>query len=148
MSAEPSPVSGGALEARALWFSGPRVAEFRSERVRPAAPGEIRVRTIASALSQGTEMLVYRGQAPPDLPLDLPTLAGSFALPIKYGYALVGRVIATGPDVIDLAQGDLVFTHHPHQTAFTVSAALPVKLPAHLDPLLGVFTANVETALN
>src|SRR5919202_1234517 len=99
MSAKPSPVSGGALEARALWFSGPRVAEFRWERVRPAAPGEVRVGTISSAISQGTEMLVYRGEVPIDLPLDLPTLAGSFSFPIKYGYATVGRVSEVGAGV-------------------------------------------------
>jgi threonine dehydrogenase-like Zn-dependent dehydrogenase len=148
MSAEPSPVSGGALEARALWFSGPRVAEFRSERVRPAAPGEVRVGTISSALSQGTEMLVYRGKVPADLPLDLPTLAGSFSFPIKYGYATVGRVLDAGAGVEDLAAGDTVFVHHPHQDVFLVPEKMPVRLPDGLDPLLGLFVANLETALN
>src|SRR3712207_1471378 len=102
MSAEPPLVSGGALEARALWFSAPRAAEFRSERVRLAAPGEVCVEAIASALSQGTEMLVYRGEIPADLPLDLPTLAGSFSFPIKYGYATVGRILDAGAGVEDL----------------------------------------------
>src|SRR5215213_5830862 len=148
MSAEPSPVSGGALEARALWFSGPRVAEFRSERVRPAAPGEVRVRTISSALSQGTEMLVYRGEVPTDMPLDLPTLAGSFSFPIKYGYAAVGRVLDVGADVEDLLPGDQVFAHHPHQNVFVVPAQMLVRLPDGLDPLLGLFIANLETAVN
>ena len=148
MSAEPSPVSGGALEARALWFSGPRVAEFRSERVRSAALGEVRVGTISSALSQGTEMLVYRGKVPADLPLDLPTLAGSFSFPIKYGYATVGRVLDAGAGVEDLAAGDTVFVHHPHQDVFLVPEKMPVRLPDGLDPLLGLFVANLETALN
>src|SRR5215210_1254904 len=148
MSAEPSPVSGGALEARALWFSGPRVAEFRSERVRPAAPGEVRVGTISSALSQGTEMLVYRGKVPADLPLDLPTLAGSFSFPIKYGYATVGRILDVGSNVEELGPGDRVFVHHPHQDVFVVPAKAPVPLLGELDPLLGLFVANLETAVN
>ena len=143
MIAEP-----GVVEAQALWLNAPRSHEFRREIVPPPGSGEVRVRTIASALSQGTELLVYRGQVPPDLPLDLPTLAGSFAFPIKYGYASVGRVVDTGAGVGDLAPGDLVFVHHPHQTAYVVAAALPVRLPGGLDPLLGVFTANLETAVN
>ncbi len=106
------------------------------------------MRAIVSAISQGTEMLVYRGQAPPEMALDLPTLAGSFALPIKYGYASVGRVIDVGMGVEDIAEGDVAFVLHPHQTSYTVPASLAVPLPRGLDPVLGVFTANVETALN
>jgi 2-desacetyl-2-hydroxyethyl bacteriochlorophyllide A dehydrogenase len=93
-------------------------------------------------------MLVYRGEVPSDLPLDLPTLAGSFGFPIKYGYATVGRVLDTGVSVEDLAPGDLVFVHHPHQDVFVVPAAMPVRIPGGLDPLLGLFFANLETAVN
>jgi len=145
-------VEGGmmnvSVEARALWLAAARRPEFRRESVPPPGPGEVRVRALASALSQGTEMLVYRGQVPADLPLDLPTLAGSFAFPIKYGYASVGRVVDSGAGVTDRAIGDLVFVLHPHQTQYVVPAALTIPLPAGLDPVLGVFTANVETALN
>ncbi len=136
------------IAASALWLAGPRLAELREERIPPPRASEVRVRAVASALSQGTEMLVYRGQVPRDLPLDLPTLAGSFAFPIKYGYASVGRVVDVGADVEGLAPGDAVFVHHPHQSAYVVPAAMAVKLPAGLDPLLGVFVANVETAVN
>jgi 2-desacetyl-2-hydroxyethyl bacteriochlorophyllide A dehydrogenase len=93
-------------------------------------------------------MLVYRGEVPADLPLDLPTLAGSFGFPIKYGYATVGRVLDTGASVEDLVPGDLVFVHHPHQDVFVVPAAMPVRLSDELDPLLGLFVANLETAVN
>jgi 2-desacetyl-2-hydroxyethyl bacteriochlorophyllide A dehydrogenase len=138
----------GDLTARALWLTGPRHPEFREEQMPPPGPGEVRVRAIASALSQGTEMLVYRGQVPAGLPLDLPTLAGSFAFPIKYGYAAVGRVIDAGPGVVEPAPGDTVFVHHPHQTVFVVPAGMPIRLPAGLDPLRGLFTANLEATVN
>ncbi len=140
--------TSGPIAARALWFAAARRPEFRQEAVPPPGPGEVRVRTLASALSQGTEMLVYRGQVPADLPLDLPTLAGSFAFPIKYGYASVGRIVDVGADVTGRARGDAVFVLHPHQTHYVVAAALTVPLPPNLDPLLGLFTANLETALN
>ena len=148
MSAEPSLVPEGTLEARALWFTASRTAEFRPERVPPPGPDEVRIQATASALSQGTEMLVYRGEVPDDLPLDLPTLAGSFGFPIKYGYATVGRVLDVGVSVENLAPGDPVFVHHPHQDVFVVPAAMPVRLPGGLDPLLGIFVANLETAVN
>jgi 2-desacetyl-2-hydroxyethyl bacteriochlorophyllide A dehydrogenase len=150
MRAEPDPdtVPHGVLEARALWFTAPRTVEFRPESAPPPGSGEIRVRATTSALSQGTEMLVYRGEVPVDLPLDLLTLAGSFGFPIKYGYATVGHVLDVGPDVRDLTPGDPVFVHHPHQDVFVVPATLPVRLPGGLDPLLGLFVANLETAVN
>ena len=106
------------------------------------------VETIASAVSAGTELLVYRGEVPRDLQLDLATFAGSYAFPIKYGYAAVGRIFETGPDVEHLSPGNPVFVHHPHQEAFVVPARMPVRLPDDLDPVLGVFSANLETALN
>jgi 2-desacetyl-2-hydroxyethyl bacteriochlorophyllide A dehydrogenase len=139
---------GVEIEARALWFTAPRKAEFRQEIVPTPGPGEVLVETIASAVSAGTEMLVYRGEVPHDLPLDLPTLAGSYAFPIKYGYAAAGRVLDTGSGVENLSQGDPIFVHHPHQELFVVPAQMLVRLPDDLDPVLGVFSANLETALN
>ncbi|MFL5735016.1 MAG: zinc-binding dehydrogenase [Chloroflexia bacterium] len=136
------------IEATALWLAAARKPVFHKEMVEPPRTGEVRVRTIASAISQGTEMLVYRGEVPPNLPLDLPTLAGSFSFPIKYGYSTVGRVVDTGEWVWQHAVGDLVFVHHPHQTVFDVPASLAIQLPQNIDPVRGLFTANLETAVN
>lgn len=134
--------------ARAVWFTGPGQVEIRAEALPPPGPAETLVRAECSAISHGTEMLVYRGQVPPDTTLDLPTLAGSFAFPVKYGYASVGTVEEIGDGVQGLRVGDRVFCLHPHQTAYTVPADLAWRLPASLDPERGVFAANVETALN
>jgi 2-desacetyl-2-hydroxyethyl bacteriochlorophyllide A dehydrogenase len=139
---------GDEIEARALWFTAPHQATLRAETVPLPGPGEVRVETTASAASAGTEMLVYRGEVPQGLPLDLPTFAGSYDFPIKYGYAAVGRILDTGPDIDHLSTGDPVFVHHPHQELFVVPARMPVRLPDDLDPVLGVFGANLETALN
>jgi 2-desacetyl-2-hydroxyethyl bacteriochlorophyllide A dehydrogenase len=136
------------LKAKALWFTAPRTAALREETVPSPGPGEVRVGTLVSAVSAGTELLVYRGGVPQGLPLDLPTLRGSYAFPIKYGYAAVGVVLDVGLEVEHLFPGDPVFVHHPHQEVFVVPATMPVRLPEGLDPLLGVFLANLETALN
>jgi 2-desacetyl-2-hydroxyethyl bacteriochlorophyllide A dehydrogenase len=134
--------------ARAVWFNAPRQVEVRAADLAPPGPGEVQVHARASAISQGTEMLVYRGEVPAGLPLDLPTLEGSFSFPIKYGYALVGEIVAVGPEVRERTPGQHVFVLHPHQSRFVVAADLTTSLPDGLLPELGVFTANLETALN
>jgi len=144
-SAAPGSPLGG---PRALWFVGRRRAELWPEEAPAPGPGEVRVRAVLSAVSHGTEMLVYRGEAPADLPLDLPTFAGSFSFPVKHGYSSAGRVFDVGPGVENLSPGDPVFAHHPHQDVFTVPADFPVPLPRDLDPVRAVFYANMETALN
>lgn len=144
MSAGSAP--NGTLEARAVWFTAAQTAQLKTEEIPAPGPGEIRVKTIASAISHGTEMLVYRGEVPEDLDLDLPTLSGSYVLPIKFGYATVGSVLDAGPGA-PLAPGEPVFVHHPHQDLFVVPANLAVRLPDNLDPTSGLFFANAETAL-
>ena len=134
--------------ARAVWFTAPRTLELREEPLDPLGAGDVQVRAVASAISHGTEMLVYRGQVPRGTDLDLPTLAGSFDFPIKYGYASVGRVEQVGSAVTDLAPGDLAFSLHPHQDSYVVPAALARRLPPELPPERGLFVANLETALN
>lgn len=132
----------------AVWFVGKRRVEIRREQVGPVGPQDVRVRAVLSAISHGTEMLVYRGEVPPQLALDLPTLAGSFAFPIKYGYASAGTVVEAGRAVSHLAPGDRVFVLHPHQAEYVVPASLAVPLPPPVTPECGVFVANLETALN
>jgi len=131
-----------------VWFSSAREVDVRPETMPDVGPREVRVVATASAVSHGTEMLVFRGQIPEGLELDLPTLRGSFDFPIKYGYASAGRVVEAGADVRRLKPGDPVFVHHPHQSTYVVPEAMPVRLPDGLDPTLGVFLANVETAAN
>jgi 2-desacetyl-2-hydroxyethyl bacteriochlorophyllide A dehydrogenase len=134
--------------ATSVWFPGPRQVELRRESLSAVGAADVRVRAIVSGLSHGTEMLVYRGQAPADLALDLPTLRGSFGFPIKYGYASVGRIVEVGSVVRDLGVGDLVFTLHPHQSEYVVSSNLAVRLASETQPERAVFLANLETAVN
>jgi 2-desacetyl-2-hydroxyethyl bacteriochlorophyllide A dehydrogenase len=136
------------LSARAVWFSAPRQVELRSEAIGEPGPGQALVRAELSAISAGSELLVYRGEAPPDLPPDLPTVAGSFGLPVKFGYASVGRVERLGPGGSELTVGQRVFALHPHQSRFVAPLSLLVPLPPALAPEVGLFFANLETAFN
>src|SRR5215213_7424239 len=124
---------GDELKARALWFTAPRTAALRDETVPSPGPGEVRVGAIASAVSAGTELLVYRGEVSNELPLDLPTLRGSYAFPINYGSASVGIIHYVGTASDAVCVGDSDFANHPHQDVFVVPAAVPVCLPHDLD---------------
>ena len=136
--------------AVSVWFTAPRTVELRASTVRPPGPDEVRIAALFSGISHGSEMMVYRGEAPTELSLDstLPTLQGSFNFPVKYGYASVGRVVDVGNAISELADGDLVFAFNPHETYYTVPASVVIKLPPELEPRIGVFAANVVTAVN
>src|SRR2546428_12788758 len=101
--------------AAAVWFPRARSVELRTEELPEPGPDEVRVRAALSAISHGTEMLVYRGEVDADLALDLPTLVGGFGVPLKYGYASVGRAAAVGREVRGVGEGGFVFALHPPQ---------------------------------
>lgn len=85
--------------AQVLYFMGPQQVAVAHEALPSPAFGQVLVQSIVPAISPGTELLIYRGQAPTDLPKNetIPALAGNFAFPLRYGYAVVGRVRETGP---------------------------------------------------
>jgi NADPH:quinone reductase-like Zn-dependent oxidoreductase len=83
----------------ALRFVGPRDVAIVAERVAAPGSGELLVETVVSAISPGTELLVYRGEAPSGVALDtsIDGMQSAARFPLKYGYATVGRVVALGP---------------------------------------------------
>lgn len=138
------------MQCHALYFTALGQVEVRAEPLPAPGLGEVLVQTVCSAVSAGTEMLVYRGQFPRGLRLDatLSTLSGSFAYPLRYGYAAVGRVAELGPDVSAEWAGRLVFAFQPHATHFVAPVAALQPLPEGLPPEDAVFLPNMETAVN
>lgn len=132
--------------ALALWYRGPGQVELRQEAIAPPGAGEVRVKTLYSAISRGTESLVFGGRIPAGEfeRMRAPFMAGGFPFPVKYGYAAVGRIESGG----DALQDKTVFALHPHQTAFNIPAGAAVALPEEVPPLRAVLAANMETALN
>jgi threonine dehydrogenase-like Zn-dependent dehydrogenase len=108
------------------------------------------VQTIVSAISPGTELLIYRGLAPTDMPTDetITALSGALAFPLKYGYAAVGRVIAVGSPAEHGWQGRLVFAFQPHASFFLATPSELHPLPDSVLPEEAVFLPNMETAVN
>jgi NADPH:quinone reductase-like Zn-dependent oxidoreductase len=124
----------------------PGRAEIRAEPVAPPADGEVRVAAVASALSRGTERLIFSGRVPESEyeRMRAPFMSGAFPFPVKYGYAMVGRV-EQGPAEL---KNRLAFALYPHQTVFNLAAENIVPLPDGVPPERAVLAANMETALN
>jgi len=139
-------VSASTDIASALWYCGSGQVELRQEAMALPGAGEVRVKTLYSAISRGTESLVFGGRIPVGEfeRMRAPFMAGDFPFPVKYGYAAVGRIENGG----DASRGKTVFALYPHQTAFNIPAGVAVALPEDVPPLRAVLAANMETALN
>ncbi len=138
------------MDDAALYFTGPRTVETRPIHVPSPDRGEVRVETRVSAISAGTELLVYRDEAPADLVADetIDALEGDLSYPTAYGYAAVGEVVDTGPGVDEAWRGRTVFSFVPHQTRFTTRPDALVPVPETLEPTAAALLPAVETATN
>ena len=132
--------------ANAFWTLAPGVGELRRAPLPAPGEGEVRVRTLFSGVSRGTEALVFRGRVPRSewSRMRCPFQAGDFPGPVKYGYVSVG-VVEEGPAAL---QGQEVFCLYPHQDRYVVPAAAVTPLPTGLPAGRAVLAANMETALN
>lgn len=140
---------------QSLYFTGPRELAIREEPLGRPGPDDVLIEAIVSGISAGTELNVFRGDAPQwrqhmdsRTRLFLDTGISDWKWPARYGYTLVGRVAEKGENVDRLAIGDLVFAYAPHGRHATVPAAAVVALGDLKNPELGVFFANVNTAYN
>jgi 2-desacetyl-2-hydroxyethyl bacteriochlorophyllide A dehydrogenase len=133
-------------DARAFWIAAPGRGEIRREPLATPSPTDVVVRALFSAISRGTESLVFNGRVPASeyQRMRAPFQAGDFPGPVKYGYASVGRVESGPPDL----QGRCVFVLHPHQTLYVVPAQSVYVLPDNVPPDRAVLAANLETAIN
>jgi 2-desacetyl-2-hydroxyethyl bacteriochlorophyllide A dehydrogenase len=132
-------------------FAAPRRVEVVDEELAGPGAGQVLVRARVSAVSAGTERLVYRGELPTDRPLDesLPALGGApFSYPVRYGYAAVGDVAAVGAGVPEAWLGRRVFALAPHASAFVAPVAELLEVPPGVDAERAALFASLETAVN
>ncbi|MEM6744637.1 MAG: zinc-binding alcohol dehydrogenase [Pseudomonadota bacterium] len=134
--------------SRALIYAAPRAAviEDGPEGAGPGGENDVRARMVVSALSRGTERLVFEGRVPESerARMRAPFQRGDFPFPVEYGYCAVAEVLEGPADLL----GRLVFALHPHRTLFRLPAEACVPLPDGLSPDLAALAANMETALN
>lgn len=104
------------------------------------------MRTEYSAISRGTETLVFGGRVPQSqyAAMRAPFQEGDFPGPVKYGYLNVG-VVEDGPDHL---VGQTVFCLFPHQTRYVVPVGAVAVVPDGIPPQRAVLAGTVETAVN
>jgi len=143
---------------RALVLTGPRQVGYESYEDVPLAPDEVRIRTLYSGISAGTELAQYRGTSPylhkrwdPDLRLFRPGAEASLTYPVRtWGYEEVGEVIEVGSEGGDILPGTLVFGTWGHRTHYVATGdyVRPRLMPPGLDPILGIFSHIGAVGLN
>jgi 2-desacetyl-2-hydroxyethyl bacteriochlorophyllide A dehydrogenase len=140
----------GSVKRKTLYFTAPRQVELREEALPALKADEVLVETTCSAISAGTEMLVYQGRFPRDLEADavISSLRGDFKYPLAYGYACVGVVRETGTQVDHAWHDRLVFAFQPHTSHFITSPDTLFPIPHSLSPDSACFLPNMETAIN
>ncbi|AFK19060.1 oxidoreductase [Haloferax mediterranei ATCC 33500] len=138
------------MQGRAVYFVAPERIEVRDRDVPTPGPDEVRVRTLTSAVSSGTERLVYRGEAPTDLPADesIAALEGDLSFPLRYGYAAVGEIEAVGDDVPSTLLGSRVFAFNPHESRFLATPGELTHIPDDVSDERAALLPTMETALN
>jgi threonine dehydrogenase-like Zn-dependent dehydrogenase len=142
---------------RVVAFEGPKKVSIRDYEEPPLRPHEVRLRTLYSGISAGTELSAYRGSNPylskrwdDDRRL---FLDGEVSLqhPIEgWGYEEVGEVVEVGQAVTQIRPGEVVWGTWGHKSTTVVQEtwAAQRKLPPDVDPMLGIFSRIGAIALN
>lgn len=117
------------MKIQKVIFKSPQAASLETEEQTDSslAADEIAGRTLASAISPGTELAVYQG------------LLKGGKFPTGSGYAAVFEVSQVGSDVKRFKPGDRVFCMGGHQSFQRVKEPNAVRIPASLIAEKAVF---------
>jgi 2-desacetyl-2-hydroxyethyl bacteriochlorophyllide A dehydrogenase len=119
-------------------------------------PHEVRLRTLYSGISAGTELTAYRGSNPylqkrwdPDRRL-FTSEQTSLRYPVTgWGYEEVGEVIEIGDGVAKCSAGDVVWGAWGHRSTHVLAGDVAARHRlAAVDPINGVFSQIGGIALN
>ena len=125
----------------------------------PLKAGEVRLATLYTGISAGTQLTLYRGRNPfidrvfnRESHLFGPAPEGHSLYPVQgaWGYEEVGRIVETAPDVTDLQAGMRVYGVWGHRTTQVITAefARDHLLPESLEDLDGIYSQMGCIALN
>ncbi|HUI88509.1 MAG TPA: zinc-binding alcohol dehydrogenase [Anaerolineales bacterium] len=135
------------MQRRTIYFTAPGRVELREESISGPGTNEVLVETICSAISAGTEMLVFRGQFPNKVDA-IDSISSGRHYPTSYGYANVGRVAQIGKSVSREWEQRLVFSFQPHTSHFVINSESLLPIPDALSAEAACFLPNMETAVN
>lgn len=138
------------MNRKTVYFTAPRQVELREEPLPALGADDVLVETNCSAISAGTEMLIYQGHFPLDQETDsvISSLRGGFKYPCVYGYACVGVIRETGTHVDRSWRDKYVFAFQPHASHFITNPDSLLLIPNSLLPETACFLPNMETAIN
>ncbi|MDQ8757110.1 zinc-binding dehydrogenase [Sphingosinicella sp. LHD-64] len=142
----------------ALVLAAPRALTFEESEDPPLAAGEVRIRTLCSGISAGTELSQYRGTNPfmnrrfdEARRLFVARDEPRWTWPVRnLGYEEAGEIVEIGSGVADLEVGQRVYGTWNHRTHHVAPAdyARERLLPDGADPRIGIFSHIGAVALN
>lgn len=137
----------------------PRVIDYEEYEESLLKPNQVRLKTLYSGISAGTQLTLYRGNNPyfsgkwnNDLKLFEDCVEAPQILPIYglWSYEEVGVVVEVGSDVEKVAIDDIIYGAWGHKSSHIVDGRYAVnhKLSSGLDPICGIFAQMGAIALN
>jgi len=136
----------------------PGTVGFESYDDPPLKTHEVRLHTLYSGISAGTELTAYRGSNPylhkqwdPSRRLFIPAEQPTLTYPVSgWGYEEVGEVVELGSEVQDVTIGDIIFGTWGHRTHHIVGEdyARDRVQAKSLDAIFGVFSQIGGIAMN
>lgn len=146
------------MTERGLMLTAVRQLAFEELSVNPLGPNEVRIRTLFSGISAGTELSQYRGTSPfMNRQWDLANRVfrdaetPSWRFPVRnLGYEEAGKIVEAGAAVTRVKVGDRVFGTWGHRTMHVMAEADAAdrKIPDGADPRIGMFSHIGAVALN
>lgn len=144
--------------SKVVVFAAPKTVRIDDAADAPLGARQVRVRTLYSGISAGTELTAFRGSNPyihkrwdAQNRLFLPAESPSQPYPLTgWGYEEVGEIIETGSEVTQLSAGQVVYGTWGHRSLAVLEedfAAKRVK-PAGLDPILAIYSHIGPIAVN
>lgn len=141
-----------------LTLSAPYTLAYKDYDDAPLRPDELRLKTLYSGISAGTELTFYRGTNPyltkqwdAEKRVFIAGGEATFPYPVtNLGYEEVGEVIGVGGLVSDIPLGTHVFGTWGHRTHYvaTEEYVRPRLMPPGAAPIFGIFSHLGAIALN
>lgn len=140
-------------------FFGPGKVGITAYENLPLKANEVRLQTLFSGISAGTELTHYRGtniylhkqwnEANRLFLTDTNTTSKTYPI-YGSGYEECGKVIEVGTEVTKVKNGDVIYGTWQHRTHHIVSEdyAAGRILPTNLEPILGIFSQMTAIAYN
>lgn len=138
---------------RELVAIAPRQPVLREFTEPPLGPNDVRIQSEFGAAKHGTEIPIYRGDAPtsharydPAWRCFMPRDAASGVFPVPLGNMCVGTVTTVGDEVTTCSVGDRVFGHLPLRDVHVVPATRVQRMPAGLSDQAAVCLDPADAA--